>query len=87
MYELAKCHNVLESNTFRYKHFQFYQSDGTKISRAITDKLCDLFFAIQKDYTDEMDAYNGAFGNFVIEKYEILYKIIFPFYIKLDFDH
>lgn len=68
VFKLAQNHNLLEPNVFRYERFPFYQSDGIEIPTETTDKLCDLFFDIQEDYPEEMDAYKGGFGNYVIEK-------------------
>lgn len=67
--ELAKKHKLLEANTLSYDTFLLIRSDGCEVPTEMSDKLMELAIMIVEAYKDEMKAYKGSLGNFIMEKY------------------
>lgn len=68
VYDLAKEHDLLQSNTVTFETFNMIRSDGSLIPQQTSDNLMELAMRLLHSDVDEMKRYPGSLGSFIIDK-------------------
>lgn len=72
VYELGNRHDLFSSATTKYDDFLCIKSSGKVVDSSISKKLTEMAISIVECFTEELKAYQGSLGTFIVEKYEKL---------------
>lgn len=70
MYQMARSHDLLQSNTLRYDDFAMYRSDGSVVPEQTAAELMQLAIDILDSDDAEFHRHGGSLGAFFVSKYK-----------------
>lgn len=69
VFQMARSHDLLQSNTLRYDDFAMYRSDGSVVPDQSAADLMQLAIGILESDDDEFHRHGGSLGDFFVSRY------------------